>query len=136
MQTDAPADAALHGQDVADFEELRRDAHQPVSLAGDQRCSRLETLAYRHLLDAEPTDVNRTVEEITAAIGSWITGDSPTASAAPGTAAELLEQITYHHVLHGDPGNAVRVADRTAEILGPWLDELSGNGATGASLGW
>ena len=96
----------------------------------------LETLAYRHLLAAEPTDVNRTVDQITAAIGSWITGDSPTASAAPGTAAELLEQITYHHVLPGDPGSAIRVADRTAEILSPWLDGLSSTEAPGASLGW
>lgn len=97
----------------------------------------LETLAYQHLLTAGPTEVTRTLDQITAAIGSWITGDtSPAGSAAPASPAELLEQITYHHVLPGDPGSAVRVADRTAEILSPWLDGLRGAEAPGASLGW
>ena len=95
----------------------------------------LETLAYRHLLTADQTDMRRTVEEITAAIGSWITGEAPEAG-PPGTAAEILDQITYHHVLPGTPGNAVRVADRAADVLGPWLDKSGGMEPPGVSLGW
>ena len=45
----------------------------------------LETLAYQHLLAATPADVARTVESVTVAIGSWVSGDiEPAGAATPG----------------------------------------------------
>jgi len=96
----------------------------------------LETLAYQHLLTAEPAEVARTVESITAAIGSWVSGNIEPAAATPGTADELLQQITYHHVLPGTPADALHVADHTIEMLAPWLDGLAVAEPPGASLGW
>jgi hypothetical protein len=96
----------------------------------------LETLAYQHLLAAEPSEVARTVESITAAIGSWVSGNLDAPPAAPGTVDELLEQISYHHVLPASPAEALHVADRTIAILSPWLDGLAATQPPGASLGW
>jgi hypothetical protein len=97
----------------------------------------LETLAYQHLLAAAPADVARTVESITAAIGSWVSGDiEPAAAPTPGSADELLQQITYHHVLPATPADALQVADRTIEILAPWLDGSAVAEPPGISFGW
>jgi hypothetical protein len=96
----------------------------------------LETLAYQHLLSAEPAEVAKAVGSITAAIGSWVSGNFEPTQAAPGTVDELLEQITYHHILPASPAEALQVADRTIEVLSPWLDGLAVAQAPGASLGW
>ena len=96
----------------------------------------LETLAYQHLLAAEPGEVARTVESVTAAIGSWVSGQVEMTAAAPGTVDELLQQITYHHVLPATPAETLSVADRTIEALSPWLDSLAVVEPPGASLGW
>jgi hypothetical protein len=95
----------------------------------------LETLAYQHLLAAEPAEV-RTVESVTAAIGAWVSGDIEMTAATPGTVDELLQQITYHHVLPATPSEVLGVADRTIEVLSPWLDSLAVVEPPGASLGW
>jgi len=96
----------------------------------------LETLAYQHLLAAEPAEVARTVESVTAAIGSWVSGDIEMTAAAPGTVDELLQQITYHHVLPATPAEALGIADRTIEVLNPWLESIAVVEPPGASLGW